>query len=92
MDKKPNDRAADTDGEREADAALVGKAAHEDAAGCEAEHRQRIGQRGGTAINAEFGLHSGQSDGNGPHADAADRGHEHGCKQTAPGETAINGG
>jgi hypothetical protein len=50
------DRAGNSgDGEAEA----VAEAAHDDAARAEAEHRERVGQRRGGAVDAKLRLHRG---------------------------------
>ena len=70
---------------RHRDAVAVGERAHGKAAEAEAEHRQRIGQRGLAAGDAEFGLHRRQHDDDRPHADAADRAGEKRQREPNPG-------
>ena len=74
---------ADQRGQHDAEA--VRHAPHHHAAHGEADHRQRVGQRGGGAIDAELRLHRGQHDHHGPQADAADRAQQHADREAQPG-------
>ena len=64
---KPTPRPDRADQQRHDDAAPVGQAAHEDAADAEADHQQRVRQRGVGARDAELGLHARQDDGDDVH-------------------------
>ena len=77
-------------GQRHRDAEAVGKPAHEHAAAGEAEHGERIGQRGVGAGDAEIGLDRGQRHHHRPHADAADTAEQHGNAQAQPGFGGID--
>ena len=62
----------------------VGQAAGEDAAQAQADHHQRVGQRGGAAPHAEFGLHRRQHHRHHVHAAVAQR-HQAQRGQQPPG-------
>ena len=55
-------QAGGADQHRHHHAEAVGQPAHHDAADAEADHQQRVGQRGIGARDAELGLHRGQHD------------------------------
>ena len=68
--RAPSTTRADDDGHHDAEA--VGQPSHADAREAEADHRQRVRQRGGAARDAELRLHGRQRHDDRPHADAAD--------------------
>ena len=67
------------------DAEAVDQPADGDGADAEADHGQRVGQRGIGARHAEVGLHRRQRHHIGPHADAADGAEQHRHQQPQPG-------
>ena len=75
--------------QRHGDPEAVGEPAHEHAAAGEAEHGERVGQRGIGAGDAEIGLDGGQGDHHRPHADPADGAEQHGDGQAQPGFRGI---
>ena len=75
--------------QRHGDAEAVGEPAHEHAAAGEAEHGERVGQRGIGAVDAELGLDGRQRHHHRPHADAADGAEQHGDAEAQPGFRGI---
>ena len=75
---------------REDDAVTIRKPAHDDAAEREADHRHRVGERGGVAQDAEVGLHRRQRDHVRPHADAADGAEHQRDEQAYPGVSGVD--
>jgi len=76
--------------QRPHDAVAVGKSAHQDAAGGDADHRHGVGQGSPAALNREFGLQGRQRHHRRPQANAADRRQQQGDQQSAPGVAAVN--
>ncbi len=75
--------------QRHSNAEAVGEPAHDHAAAGEAEHRERVRQRGIGAGDAEIGLDGGQRHYHRPHADTADRAQQYGDAQAQPGLRRI---